>query len=113
MPAYPTLSINPEYPLDEDREDSTLKSDFEGGYQHTRPRFTRIRRIWNIRYKYLLDADKTALEAHVDSVKGSADSFLWTHPKTGTQYTVRFDKPPKFSYVQYGYWDTEFMLKEV
>lgn len=113
MEPYPTLSQNPQYPLDEDREDSTIKSDFEGGYQHTRPRYTRIRRKFNIRYKNLSDTDKIILETFVNTVSGGADRFLWTHPKTGTPYTVRFDKPLKFTYPYYGLWDVEFQLNEV
>lgn len=113
MPTYPTLNQKPQYPLDEDREDSAIKSDFEGGYQHTRPRYTRVRRIFDIKYINLSDADKTTLETFINTVKGSANSFTWTHPKTSTTYTVRFDKPPKFTYVHYGLWNVEFKLNEV
>lgn len=113
MDSFPTLSQNPSYPIDEDREDSTIRSDFEGGYQHTRPRYTRIRWIFDIRYKELPDADKILLENFINTVMGGANSFSWTHPITLISYTVRFDKPPKFESMHHSYWETEFQLKEV
>lgn len=113
MPNYPTLSVNPELPIDEEREDSTIKSDFDGGYQLTRPRFTRIRRKFKVIYKHLPAADKDTLDSFVTTVKGGADSFVWTHPVSQSQYTMRFEKPPKYSYVSYNYYDVEFILIEV
>lgn len=113
MPIFPTLSQKPEYPLSEEREDSTIRSQFEGGYEHTRPRFTRIRKTFGLKYSMLPDADKTTLDDFITTVKGSADAFTWTHPKYGTQHNVRFTKPPKFEYVQHGYWNVEIELREV
>lgn len=113
MLAFPSLSVNPSYPLIEEWEDNTLRSDFEGGYQITRPRFTRTRRKFSIKYHFLSDGDKTALETFLITVKGGADAFNWTHPMTNVVYTVRFEKPPQFSYVNYNIWRTEFVLMEV
>ena len=31
MPTFPTLTIPPTYPLDEQREDATIRSSFEAG----------------------------------------------------------------------------------
>jgi len=113
MPAFPTLSKNPEYPLSEDREDSTVRSDFEGGYEITRPRWTRTRKLFSVRYKTLPDADKTLLDTFMDTVSGGADAFTWTHPKTSVTYTVRFAKPIKFEYISFELWEVSFDLREV
>lgn len=112
MATFPILSKNPVYPLEESYLDNTLRSNFEAGYELTRPRYTRLRRIFNVRYTFLPEADKTALESFYQTV-GCYDSFTWTHPGTGESITVRFVAPPKFSEVQYGRWNVEFQLREV
>lgn len=113
MANFPTLSLNSYYPIDEEREDSVIRSKFEGGYEQTRQRFTRLRRTWSLVYKTLTPADKTALDDFMVTVKGGADSFNWTHPVTSTVYAVRLEKPLKFSYVSKDLYDVEMTLKEV
>lgn len=117
MADYPTLSRNPSYPLTDDAEDPAIKSDFEAGYTQTRARFTRTRRVFEVGYKAMTNADKLLLEAFADTVKGGVDSFAWTHPITSVSYTVRFDKRPKFQAVDYGddgtIWETSFTLVQV
>lgn len=117
MAVFPTLSINPSYPLDETREDSVIRSIFEGGYEYTRPRFTRIRRTWTLKYELLSQADKDALDNFLVTVRGGADAFLWTHPVTNQTYNVRFVKPPTFSLSKYAdgshRYDVTIELREV
>ncbi|OGP65791.1 MAG: hypothetical protein A3K22_00955 [Deltaproteobacteria bacterium RBG_16_42_7] len=113
MPAYPTLSQNPEYPLKEAREDNVLRSSFEGGYEQTRPQFTRIRHSWTLTYKMLPTTDKELLTTFIDTVKGGADAFTWMNPQDSQTYTVRFTTPLAFKYVQFEFWNVEFILREV
>lgn len=113
MLEFPTLSINPSYPLKEEIEDSVIRSDFEGGYEQTRPRFTRQRKTFTVVYKLLPDADKQTLENFYQQLRGGADAFTWTHPVYGTTHTVRFTKPIKFEYVFYNHWNAEIELREV
>lgn len=120
MPAFPTLSIAPTWPTDEEREDATIRSEMEGGYQHTRPRYTRIRRRFKVIYHMLPEADKSGankLDALVTTVREGSDSFTWNHPATSTQYTVRFEKIPQYKCVLKNavttYYDVEFTLLEV
>lgn len=117
MAAYPTLATEPEKPLGEDREDSVLRSKFEAGYENTRQRFTRIRRMWSVKYKLLPASDKDILTTFIDdTVKGGADMFDWTHPVTSIVHSVRFEKPPVFTLIKFGaeaYYDTNFTLNEV
>lgn len=110
--AYPTLNDEP-YPIKESRANSTISSEYDGGYEHTRARYTRVRKIFELTYQALSDADKILLENHIDTVNGAADSFDWTHPQTSVVYTVRFKEPPEFEYIAYNYWKTSFILKEV
>lgn len=42
---FPAGIRNPDYPLDEQLADPTLRSEYEDGSQQTRPKFTRIRKI--------------------------------------------------------------------
>ena len=116
MADFPDLSIDPERPLKEEREDSTIRSNQEGGYETTRQRFTRIRRKWGVNYKLMPQADKDLLTAFLETVGGGADLFNWTHPITSEAVVVRFQKPPSFDNVEFGavqYYDVTFTLNEV
>lgn len=99
MPAFPTLSKPPSYPLDPDGDidDGILRSPKEAGYDQTRPRFTRTRRTWGVTYKGLPDADVVTLRAfEITTLRNGADLFTWAHPLEGNSYTVRLAAPIKF-----------------
>jgi len=106
------LSLNPSFPLKEEKEDNVVRSPFEGGYEQTRPRFTRNRKTFTLQYKLLQDSDKTTLENLYDATKG-ADRFTWYHPVTNHAHIVRFAKPLAFEYVLDGYWTVQVELREV
>ena len=113
MADFPTLSSDLSHPFVEYKEDSTIKSPFEAGYQQTRPRFTRDRRIFECTYRVLSNVDKETLETFLETVRAGADSFDWTHPKTSIVYEVRFRKYPKFQSIAYNLWTVSFVLEEV
>ncbi len=113
MADFPTLTVSCSFPINEDREDSTIRSGYEAGYEHTRPRFTRTRRKFTIKYQNILADDKEDLEDFVDTVREGADIFTWTHPLTSITYNVRFDPIPRFELVGPNLWNCEFGLKEV
>jgi len=114
MATYPTLSIPPSYPINETIEDSTISSNFETGWEQTRPRFTRSRRTWQINYENLLYVDKKLLEDFVnDDVRQGADYFTWTHPVTSEVVTVRFKPAPTYNNTILTYWQVSFSLREV
>ncbi len=117
MSTFPTLSMPPTFPLDEQREDATIRSSFEAGYEHTRPRFTKVRYTWNIKYNLLPSADKATLEAFVTTVREGADSFTWTNPVDNVSHTVRFSQIPKYSCTlknsDDSYFDCDFQLRSV
>lgn len=113
MPDFPTLTVNPEFPFEEEHVDSVIRTAFEAGYEHTRPRFTREIMIFHLSYPQLPDSDKVALEQFLQSVRMGADSFNWTHPKTSVAYLVRFLEPPRFRLIRANIWDCSFRLKTV
>jgi len=113
MPSFPTLSTNPSYPLRETYEDNVIRSKFEAGYEHTRPRFTKQRRIFTIIYNLLSNADKALIDDFYKNTIKGAGSFTWTHPQAQTQHTVIFTKPPQFELVFLDYWKCEIELREL
>lgn len=116
MSAFPTLTAIQAVPMTEETEDATIRSAFEAGYEHTRPRFTRARKTWTIRYEYMSNTDKTTLDAFVTTVRQGADSFSWTNPQDSVVYTVRFSSIPKYELVlnrDGGYWNLDFQIKQV
>jgi len=117
MPTFPTLDTEIYYPLEEEREDSTIRSKFEDGYEHTRPRYTKIRYTWNVNYRMMPGSDKDTLEAFVTTVREGADSFSWTNPQSGATYTVKFSQIPKYSCTykinSISYFEVHFQLRTV
>lgn len=115
MTDFVTLTALPSYPLepDGDIEDSTLRSETEGGYRQTRPRFTRSRRKWGLNYIDLDDTDATALRTFErTTLRNGADKFNWTHPMGGT-YVVTLAGPIKFARRDFGGTNATFTLEEV
>lgn len=104
MPNFPTLTTLPSYPIKMEREDQSIKNPAESGYVHTRARYTRQRRKWELRYQNMSQSDVNTLETFITTVSGTVESFTWTHPASG-QYTVRFEANPKQSME---YWDNEY-----
>lgn len=104
MPTFPTLTTLPIYPVKMEREDQVIKSPTEAGYAHTRSRYSRQRRRWELKYENMPQTDVNTLEAFITTVGGTADSFTWSHPASG-QYTVRFEVPPKQEML---YWDNGY-----
>ncbi len=119
MPTFPTLSKAPVYPLSWSKEDNTIRTPFEAGYQQTRSRFTRTRRKWAIQYENLTSADAVLLDAFADGddIDGATGSFTWVEPITEVSRTVRFQEYPKKSVVEWDgtqyLYNYEFVLVEV
>jgi hypothetical protein len=113
MADFPTLSINPSYPIGETREDSAIVTEFDAGYDQSRAKYSRVRYIFTINYKLIPSADKTLLTTFITTVNGRADAFNWTHPQSSTVYSVKFNKIPEFQYVAYNYYDCNFTVKTI
>lgn len=119
MADFPTLSTPPTYPLKEKwgDEDQTIKSKTESGYVISRSRYTRNRKIFTVKYENITAADKSSLDAFLDTVNGAADSFTWVHPASSISYVVRFETSPEFELALFDgasyYYNVEFVLAEV
>jgi len=84
--AFPDIK-NPSK-ISESNNREKLRSKFEAGYVHQRPKWTRSRRKFSLDWKLLSAADLDTLLSHFDNNQGS--SFNWTHPTRGTTYTVMY-----------------------
>lgn len=98
------------------QEDNAVKGETEGGYLNTRPRHTRRpRKTFTTGYTSIVHADYLEAIGFYDKV-GTWKVFTWVDKTTGVTYRVRFDKPPKWSYVGAGVakiWTSEAItLKE-
>lgn len=115
MTAFVALTTPPIYPLDPDGEleDAILRSPMEAGYEQSRPKFTRARRTYGLRYR-LAASDLATLRAFEHTtLRNGADSFTWTHPIAGTTHTVRLTAPIKYAYSNRGLTDVSFAIREV
>lgn len=75
-------------------QDPTIRTPFEGGYQQTMARFTRIPEQWTVVYPLLTRSDKELIKTFErDTVKIGAESFNWTNPDTNEIKEVRFAEP--------------------
>ena len=70
--------------------DPTISSEMEDGIVVTRPRYTRIRRRWELSWQNMVGADYQTLRAFYVQQRGGSMSFTWTHPTENATYTVRF-----------------------
>lgn len=95
---FPTLSQGASFQnfTQDSAVDSTIRSEFADGTVLTRPRFTRMRKSFNVGYNFLTAADKVLLENLQASLKIGANTFYWTNPSDSTEYEVRLTSPMKF-----------------
>ena len=115
MAAFPTLSATPIYPLtpNGELEDNIIRSPYTAGYEQSRPRFTRARRIFGLNYN-LQAADEALLrDFELTTLHYGADSFTWVHPISGLTYVVQLTAPIKFGEESYGLCAVSLTIKEV
>lgn len=116
MSSFPTLSMNPSYPLspDGELEDAVLRSQFASGYEQTRPKFTRARRKFGVLYSAIPDADVAAIKTfELTTIKNGSGAFYWSHPITAATYQVRLTGPITYSHINYGLTEVKMTLQEV
>ena len=113
MANFPTLTIPPSYPLDEELEDSTIRSSFEDGTLQSRLKYTKNRYTFSINYDMLSAANRDTLMTFVSTTANKgATPFIWTHPRSGSTYTVTFIELPKPSLIMNGYYKVSFKVRE-
>lgn len=96
LPVFPNIQ-QPAYPLAEKLENPAIMSQMENGMVVSRPRFTRIRETFTLRWTALPAADYTLLRSFwKTTVLGGSEEFTWTYPTvegdeySGKVFTVRF-----------------------
>ncbi len=110
---FPDIAA-PVYPLHEDWEDVGISAGFEDGTEQSRPRFTRSRGSWTLRWNALKNADyEELIRFWKEDAQGKSVSFTWIHPVTGVARMVRFVQKQPFQQVAPGVWSGEMTLREV
>jgi phage-related protein len=109
---FPTLPT-PQFPITSANEDPTIATEFENGMTQTRPRFTRLRRNWTLKWNYMLNGDRDTLAAFWITAAGGAASFTWTNPYDSQTYTVRFTAPIKETWTTDQVWQIEIQIQEL
>lgn len=119
MADFPTIAA-PNIPIKITTDDPAIRTDAEGGYEMTRPRYTRIRKTFGLEWVALTNADYLLLKAHYEAMGGGSDMFNFTSPIDGsTVHVVRFNKPIDATLIQFDrlgnpkYWQVGIELKEV
>lgn len=87
MPQFPNIST-PSYGLDERVHKAQERTEFEGGYVQSRPKHTRHRHRWPLRWELLPEAEYQTLKTFFAANQGG--QFDWVHPWTGVTYACRF-----------------------
>ena len=113
MNTFPDIQ-KPSFPLDDEIEDSTIRSEMDDGTVVTRLRFTKIRHTYTLNWDALPDADYQELVTFLtETVKMGALSFSWTNPRDSTVHTVRLKSMGKFSGKAVNIWSGSITLQEV
>jgi len=76
---FPALTSSyPVYPINEEIEDGTIRTNSEAGRVVTRSRDNRFgRKTWKISYEYISTIDKETIEYFIQNVQCGARSFYW------------------------------------
>lgn len=109
---FPSIA-NPVYPLNEGRENPAISSQMENGIVISRPRFTRIRKKWILKWTALKNDEYQVLMNFWDQMCGGSQEFQWSNPITNVNYTVRFTGELNFQLASYDMWEGEITLQEV
>ena len=118
MISFPNIS-RPSYPLNIDTENNSLMSKFEDGTVQSRPKFTRSRRTFTVKWNGLPNKEYLILDKFIrETVKYSSETFSWVNPatyNTDSEETleVRIINVGKAEMSTLDMWDVELTLQEV
>jgi len=88
-----------------------ISSSTDAGYEITRRRYTRRRKVFVIPYLGLSAGDKMTLDSFIAD-RGTSGQFYWIHPQTLATHEVRLAKVPDISWSA-GLWNCTVELREV
>jgi phage-related protein len=98
MADFPLAALQDAAQFGFEQEDKGIRSEMEGGYVLTRPRFTgKPRRTWKTGFTDLSNTDKQTFESFF-SIYGTYQSFNYTVPTGEGIVVVRFKQAPKYDY---------------
>jgi hypothetical protein len=109
MAAWPSIAT-PSVDFEEETYFPSIRTPFEGNYVQQRPRSTRSRGRWLLRWNGLSDTHygllKTAFTA--------GESLTWEHPLTAVSHTVIFSQDSlKATYVAEDRWEVTCQIEEL
>lgn len=115
---FPNIS-KPSYPLAIGLENNSIMSKFEDGTVQSRPKFTRSRRTFKVKWNGLPNNEYLTLEKFIrETVKYSAETFMWVNPATYNTpeeetLEVRITDAPEAQMTVLNRWNVELTLQEV
>lgn len=117
---FPSNIQPPVYPFGNKLENPAMASAMENGTVVSRPRFTRLRETFSLKWTALPAAEYELLRSFwKNTVLGGSDKFTWTYPAipgdaySGRVFTVRFTGEMSFDLVSQGYYSGNITLQEV
>lgn len=121
MADFPTVNLagleDSKY-FEQEVADPAQRTEVDGGYTLTRPRYTRTpRKSWKTGFTDLTDTEKAEFDAFWDTQRGGSNSFTYLNPADAVTYTVRFVGTPRIKYSGMGplrRWDiTNIKLEQI
>ena len=94
----------------------TRRSDFDAGYEQTRPMWTKTRREFHIEWRALTATQVSTLITFFEGsdVEYGGYAFDWTHPVSSTTYSVRLvDDEVDVDYVANDKYRVKIRLRQV
>ena len=93
-------------------KDNTIKTQDQAGYVHTRPRNTRMQRIWTYAWFAVSDDEFADVQLFYEKV-GTHTSFLFEDYVDEEKHEVRFSEPLKAQYSYPSGWNFSLSFEEV
>lgn len=87
---FPTLSINPTYPIHIERLWDTSIMGFGDKIEQRISNHDVVKLAFTVNYDAIETSDKILLENFFESTMGNHKKFTWTNPHEGIDYIVRF-----------------------
>lgn len=112
-PEFPSSLPAPSLPIGGKPDDPAIRSDAEGGYTLTRPRYTRIRKEWSLKWNAMTAAQLSTLLTFWGTVKGGSIFFTWTAADDDVSKTVRFAGSPEYSLIAPDTYEVSVSIQEV
>ncbi|WP_455655881.1 hypothetical protein [Phascolarctobacterium sp.] len=104
----------PSYPIGMTVEDNSIRSNFEDGSMQSRVKFTRSRAKYTLKWNSLPQAEYDVLYKFItETVKYSAQSFMWTNPATKKTLEVRITNVSGAELKTLAFWTITLELTEV